>query len=351
MNEEFYMYRCLELAAKAAGHVAPNPMVGAILVYEDRIIGEGYHEKFGKAHAEVNCINDAIRKGNKDLIASAVLYVSLEPCAHFGKTPPCSDLIISYRIPKVVIGCRDPFEAVNGKGIERLQLAGVAVTVGLLEEECRSLNKRFFTFQKKKRPYIILKWAQTTDGIIAGEGDERLLISNEYTNRLVHKWRSEEASILAGTNTVLKDNPRLNTRFWPVSVPSRVVPDMKLRLPGNLNIFDNTQKTIIINTSKETTEGNIVYLKINKDKKINPQLIELLWQQNIQSVLVEGGRQLLQSFINTGCWDEIRVIQNMSKVAGSGLLAPQLPENIFKQSEMLVGSDRITFYNRSNKVC
>ena len=201
------MYRCLELAKLGAGNVAPNPMVGAALVYNDRIIGEGYHQKYGEAHAEPNCIKQAADNGHSDLIPRSTLYVSLEPCAHFGKTPPCADLIIRYKIPKVVVGCRDPFKEVNGKGIEKLKDAGIQVELGILEKECKELNKRFLGFHTLHRPYIILKWAQTLNCKMAGQGSDRLYITNEFTNRVVHKWRSEEASILIGTNTALKDNP------------------------------------------------------------------------------------------------------------------------------------------------
>jgi diaminohydroxyphosphoribosylaminopyrimidine deaminase / 5-amino-6-(5-phosphoribosylamino)uracil reductase len=204
--EELYMHRCLELARSGAGSVAPNPMVGAVLVYENRIIGEGYHQQYGRAHAEPNCIA-AVKEQDKHLIERSTLFVSLEPCAHFGKTPPCADLIIENKIPGVIIGCRDPFVEVNGKGIEKLRAAGIQVQLGVLENECRKLNKRFFTFHTQHRPYIILKWAQTLDNKVANEDYSRVPISNEYTNRLVHQWRSEEMAIAVGTNTALYDDP------------------------------------------------------------------------------------------------------------------------------------------------
>ena len=235
------MYRCLQLAKLAAGYTAPNPMVGAVLVHSDRIIGEGYHKMYGAAHAEVNCI-DSIGRDEKGLIAESTLYVSLEPCAHFGKTPPCTDLIIRSGIRKCIIACRDPFMEVNGKGIEKLVHAGVHVETGILEKEAIELNRRFFTFHTKHRPYVILKWAQTADSIIGTEagsnGDfERLLISNEYANRLTHQWRSSEAAIIVGTNTALQDNPALTTRLWPGPSPTRLVIDMKLSLPSSLQLF------------------------------------------------------------------------------------------------------------------
>ncbi|MFI5128490.1 MAG: bifunctional diaminohydroxyphosphoribosylaminopyrimidine deaminase/5-amino-6-(5-phosphoribosylamino)uracil reductase RibD, partial [Chitinophagales bacterium] len=257
------MYRCLELAKLGAGQVAPNPMVGAVLVHDDRIIGEGYHQKYGEAHAEVNCIGQAALSGLTDAISQSTLYVSLEPCSHFGKTPPCTDLIIKHKIPKVVIGCRDPFKEVNGKGIEKLIAAGIEVQQGVLEKECIDLNKRFLTFHTQHRPYIILKWAETADGFMAPPAPQggireesvrqRLLISNEYTNRLVHRWRSEEAAILVGTNTIENDDPELTTRLWPGHSPVRLIVDMNLRLPSSLKVFNGQEETIIFNTKTHSS--------------------------------------------------------------------------------------------------
>lgn len=236
-NDELYMQRCLQLAQLAAGHTAPNPMVGAVLVHDGVIIGEGYHKQYGGPHAEVNCIN-SVAEEHKHLIPSSFIYVSLEPCAHYGKTPPCADLIIRNKIPKVVVGCRDPFKQVDGKGIEKLVNAGIDVTVGVLEKECRQVNRRFFTFHTQHRPYVLLKWAQTGDGKIASYSEERLLISNDISNKLVHKWRSEEAAILVGTNTALMDNPSLTNRLWSGKSPIRLVIDMDLRLPKHLQLFN-----------------------------------------------------------------------------------------------------------------
>src|SRR5258706_6298419 len=243
------MRRCLELATLGAGNVAPNPMVGAVLVYHGRIIGEGYHQKYGEAHAEPNSIA-SVKEEDRKLISQSTMYVSLEPCVHFGKTPPCADLIIKHKIPKVVIGCRDPFKEVNGRGIEKLKAAGVETEPGVLEKECKELNKRFFTFHTKHRPYIILKWAQTANGKMSGQGRDRLYISNEFTNRLVHKWRSEEAAILVGTNTALLDDPQLTTRLWTGNNLVRMVIDMDLKLPSSLRLFDDEASTIIFNTIK-----------------------------------------------------------------------------------------------------
>ncbi len=236
-QHQLYMHRCIELARLAAGRAAPNPMVGSVLLFEDRIIGEGYHQQYGQAHAEVNCIN-SVKEEDKHLIEKSVIYVLLEPCAHFGKTPPCADLIIKHKIPTVVIGCRDPFEQVDGKGIEKLNNAGIKVITGVLENECKELNKRFFTFHINKRPYIILKWAQSKNQKIANADFSRVLITSALSNRLVHKWRSEEAGIMVGTKTALQDNPALNTRHWTGPDPLRLVVDMNLRLPSDLQIFD-----------------------------------------------------------------------------------------------------------------
>ena len=356
------MHRCLELARLGAGYVAPNPMVGAVLVYEDRIIGEGWHQQYGEAHAEVNAIHQAAQSGQMDL-SQSTLYVSLEPCAHFGKTPPCVDLIIENKIPKVFIGCQDPFKEVDarlndvvgqGKGMERLRAAGVEVELAdrLLGYECKKINKRFLTFHTQQRPYIILKWAQTADGKMAHPPPEgrildptinRLLISNEYSNRLVHQWRSEEAAILVGTTTALLDNPELTTRLWTGPSPIRLVVDMNLRLPLSLKIFNGEVKTIIFNTIKQEEKENLFYYKLKKDRSLVTQLIAALYQLKIQSVLVEGGAKLLQSFIDDDLWDEIRIINNYGLTAGDGLNAPKPGNAILVESEELL-SDTIETY-------
>ncbi len=351
------MNRCLQLAELGAGYVAPNPMVGAVLVYENKIIGEGYHEKYGEAHAEVNCIA-SVEEKNKVFIPLSTLYVSLEPCAHFGKTPPCTDLILKSRIPKVIIGCSDPFKEVDGKGIEKLNAAGVKVETGILEKECKALNKRFFTFHTKQRPYVILKWAETADGFIATSapaplqrrGDyeynnsSRLQISNEYSNRIVHKWRSEEASILVGTNTALLDDPELNTRLWNGNSPIRLIIDLNLRLPGSLKIFDKKKQTIIFNKIKNEEQHNLLFYKIDESKIIF-QILNTLYKLKIQSVLVEGGSSLLQSFINEDLWDEARVIVNEKRIIGDGLKAPALTKG-FVTEKINSGSDKITICYR-----
>ncbi len=359
LTHDFFLHRCLELASLGAGSVAPNPMVGAVLVYNGKIIGEGYHKKFGEAHAEVNCIK-TVKEENRKYISHSVLYVSLEPCSHFGKTPPCTDLILQLKIPKVIIGIRDPFNKVNGKGIEKLIAAGVEVEVGVLENEFKELNKRFFTFQTKHRPYIILKWAESSDHFIAtsppaplqrrgayeASGFQQLFISNENTNCLVHKWRSEEASILVGTNTALHDDPELTARLWPGNSPVRLVLDLNLRLPRHLKIFNNKQRTIIFNIVKHEEVGNLLYYQLNEDDSLVHQISRALYGLNIQSMLVEGGARLLQTFIDEGLWDEARIISNGQLKIGNGLSAPVLSESI-RETEMTLLNDKINFYQKN----
>ena len=346
-DHEKYMHRCLELAEKGSGYVAPNPMVGAILVHDGKIIGEGYHQQYGQAHAEVNCIN-SVDKGNKHRIKNSILYVSLEPCAHFGKTPPCTDLIIANQIPDVVIGCRDPFKEVDGKGIENLKTAGVNVVYGILEKECQQLNKRFFTYHTQHRPYIILKWAETGDRKIAGNGTGRLYISNEQTNRLVHKWRSEEASILVGTNTALLDDPELTTRNWKGPSPIRLVVDMDLKLPFSLKIFNAEQKTIVFNTIKHEENPNLNFYQVTEDVSLVHQIVNALYQLKIQSLIVEGGAKLLQSFIEEGMWDEARVIKNDKLIIQHGLAAPELPVRDAKQDIKILNDSINTYFKDAN---
>jgi diaminohydroxyphosphoribosylaminopyrimidine deaminase/5-amino-6-(5-phosphoribosylamino)uracil reductase len=339
------------------GNVAPNPMVGAVLVHNDKIIGEGYHKKYGEAHAEVNCIK-SVKPEHQPLIADSVLYVSLEPCAHFGKTPPCADLIIQHKIPKVVIGCRDPFAQVNGKGIEKLNAVGIEVELGVLENECKELNKRFFLFHTQHRPYVVLKYAETLDKKIAGEEQNRLLISGELSNRIVHKWRSEEMAICVGTNTALLDDPSLTTRLWPGGNPVRVVVDMDLRLPRSLKLFDGNTPTIVFNirqhnlpfekiSAEDLKSIGVGYYQVTEDVSLVHQMMNALYRIGIQSVLVEGGAQLLQSFIDENIWDEARIITNEDLIIGSGLPAPLLKKYQITSKEHL-GSDVIRYYQPIN---
>lgn len=350
-GHELYMERCLQLAVIGAGNVAPNPMVGAVLVHNHRIIGEGYHEQYGKAHAEVNCIQ-SVKSEDKHLIPESVIYVSLEPCAHQGKTPPCADLIIASKIPEVVIGCRDPFPLVNGKGIEKLMSAGIKVTNGICEEQCKTINKRFFIFHTNHRPYIILKWAQSCNGII-GSPLERIFITNEYTNRVVHKWRSQETALMVGTNTALQDDPALTTRLWPGKNPVRIVVDLNLTLPPYLQLFDNTVSTIVFNTIRNTIEDfntdlnnscKVWYYQVTNDVSIVQQVLHALYQLKIQSVIIEGGAKLIQSFIAENAWDEARVITNEQLYLPQGLKAPETGAARLTYSETIL-SDRIDYYS------
>ncbi len=342
--DEQYMSRCIQLARLGAGNVAPNPMVGAVLVCEDKIIGEGYHQKYGEAHAEVNCI-DSVSENNKPLITKSTIYVSLEPCSHYGKTPPCADLIITNNIKKVVIGIQDIYKKVAGAGIKKLQDAGVEVIAGILENECHDLNKRFFTFHQGHRPYIILKWAQSGNGKIGSKIDERILISNDYTDRMVHKWRSEEASILIGTNTALKDNPSLTTRLWKGENPVRVVIDKELKLPPELKIFNKATKTIIFNSSRNSIWDNVQYIHL-KNKNFLEEMIRALYELNIQSVLVEGGAKTLQSFIDAGLWDEARVIINEEMVIENGIGAPEM-KNFKLINQYRFFNDSISYFKNN----
>lgn len=308
---EKYMKRCFELATEGLGFVAPNPMVGSVIVFNDRIIGEGYHKKFGQAHAEVNAIESV---SDKTLLKSSTLYVNLEPCAHYGKTPPCSDLIIKMGIPRVVISNTDPNPLVMGKGIEKMRRAGIEVITEILKSEGEELNKRFFTYILKSRPYIILKWAQTSDGFIDIHRDvsspqKPNWITNQYARMLVHKWRSEEQSIMVGTNTALLDNPRLNVRDWSGNSPLRIVLDRSLRLPSDLHLFDGSLPTLIFTENqKKTTENrnNKICFTVF-DEYLPEHIIKELFNQKIQSIIIEGGTRLLQSFIDVGLWDEARV--------------------------------------------
>ena len=338
--DEKYIHRCLQLAELGKGNVAPNPMVGAVLVYDEKIIGEGYHKTFGEPHAEVNCINSVLEQ-NKSLIEKSKLYVSLEPCIHYGKTPPCTDLIIKNKILKVIIGCRDVFKKVDGKGIQKLQAEGVEVITGILENECIELNKRFFTFHEKQRPYIILKWAQSIDAKIAGANSERFFITNEFFNRLVHKWRSEEASIMIGTSTALLDDPFLTTRLWQGKNPVRLVLDMNLRLPSSLKIFNKQVKTIIFNKIKHEEEDDLIFYKLEPGNILEAILVAL-HKMNIQSIIVEGGAKLLQSFIDAGLWDEARLICNEQLNIGNGIKAPAF--NCVLQKQERYFSDVINYY-------
>lgn len=340
-QDELYMHRCLQLAALGMRQVAPNPMVGALLVHKQKVISEGYHEFFGAPHAEVMAIN-AVK--DDSILPECTLYVNLEPCNHFGKTPPCSTLIAEKKIPKVVIAHSDPFPRVNGSGISYLQANGVDVITGVLENEARFLNRRFIVFHERKRPYIILKWAVSADGYLGLPG-KNVRISNEETRILTHQWRSQEPAILIGGGTAVNDDPVLDTRFWPGINPLRVILDHRGSLPSRLKILDGTQPTLIITTHEGKTFPNAGVHVTGSDAPFLQQALHHLYEKEIQSVLVEGGALTLNEFIRTGNWDEIRVFQS-DMLLGEGIKAPALPldEPIISQTgdnKLLVYFNRI----------
>lgn len=322
-NEKF-MKRCLQLAQCGEYYTAPNPMVGALLVYDDVIIGEGYHEYYGKAHAEPNAIHSV---KDQDLLEQSTLYVSLEPCSHYGKTPPCAELIISKKIPRVVVGTLDPNPKVAGKGVQMLKSAGVEVVVGVLEKECRELNKRFFCYHSRKRPYVFLKWAQSCDGFIdkkrnSLEEDKPLIISNKTSMQLTHKMRAENQAIMVGTKTVLLDNPNLSLRNWRGRDPIRITIDKTLKINKNSNIFNGKIPTLVFTESDiKSKRNNVEFIQIDFDEKLIENILKHCYKKNIQSILVEGGAQLLNTFIRSGLWDEANVeIAHFS--IGDGVKAP-----------------------------
>ena len=322
------MSRCLELASKGLENVSPNPMVGSVIVHENKIIGEGYHKEFGKEHAEVNAI---VSVKNKSLLKYSTLYVNLEPCAHFGKTPPCSDLIIEHKIPKVVIGCVDTFSDVNGKGILKMEKAGIEINIGVLEKESQELNKRFFTFHEKKRPYIILKWAESIDGFIAPKDQiAPFWMTSSNSKKLVHQFRAEEDAILVGRVTAEKDNPSLTVRDIKGQNPTRIIIDKDLKLSRKLILFNNEAKTIIFNTQITKKINSNYYIKIDYSNMINNILHEL-YKQNIQSLIVEGGTKTLQSFIDEKLWDEARIF-TANKTLIEGVKAPRIEGEIIYET-------------------
>lgn len=327
---EKYIKRCIEIAKNGLGTTRPNPMVGCVIVHNNNIIGEGFTSKYGGNHAEVNAIHSV---ADKSLLKKATLYVTLEPCSHYGKTPPCSDLIISTKIPKVIIGCLDDNEMVAGRGIQKLINFGCDVTVGILERECKALHKRFFTFHNKKRPYIILKWAETSDGFIAPKTKnkkEPVWITNTYSRQLVHKWRAEEQAILVGTNTVIQDNPSLTVRDWTGENPTRVVIDKDSKLANNYVIFNNDAKTILI------TKNNLDF-----SNHVAKQICAMLFKNEITSVIIEGGCKTLQTFINENLWDEARVFKGNSYFR-CGVKAPVLHGQLI--SETKIKNDTLKIY-------
>lgn len=342
-----YIKRCFELAGKGLGSVSPNPLVGSVIVYNDEIIGEGYHHRYGEAHAEVNAIN-AVK--NRSLLPFSTLYVNLEPCAHHGKTPPCALRIIDENISKVVISTIDPFDQVAGKGVEMLKNEGIEVVTSVLEEDGKWLNRRFFTFHQKKRPYIILKWAQTKDGFIdinrlENQHNTSNWITNHELKVLVHKWRAEEDAIMVGSNTVINDNPKLNVRHWQGKSPLRVVIDIEHQLTPNFHVFDESVETIMfVDRPNIEFPSSIEQVVMPLQNRLS-FVMDILYEKQVQSIIIEGGQFLLQSFLRAGLWDEARVLTG-NKYFGSGLPAPQISQKPSIVSQ--IGGDFITTYINKN---
>ena len=329
MFYELYMRRCLEIASIASGYTAPNPMVGAVLTCDGRIIGEGFHRQYGEPHAEINAIRSV---KNKSILCRSTLFVNLEPCSHHGKTPPCADFIIENQIPHVVVGCRDPNPEVAGRGIAKLREAGIKVSENILKEECEQLNVRFMTYHRKHRPYIVLKWAQTADGFIDILRDNNVIgrpvwITGWYEQTLVHKWRSENQAIMVGTNTAMVDNPFLNIRHWCGCQPLRITLDRRLRLPESLNLFDGSQPTLVFTEKYRPDKENLTYTTASFDDELPQQIVDELFRRKITSVLFEGGTRLLQSFIDVGLWDEARIFTGTA-VFGEGVKAPRIENSV-----------------------
>jgi len=326
----------LQLAAKGLGMVAPNPMVGCVVVNDGNIIAEGYHASYGGPHAEPN----AIKQVSDELLKTSTLYVTLEPCSHHGKTPPCADLIISKGIKKVVVGNLDSNPLVSGKGIQKLKAAGIEVEYGILDKECRELNKRFFTFHEKKRPYIILKWAQTQDGFISQLPlpaiKEDNWITGTESKQLVHQWRTEEQAILIGYNTLIADNPYLTARLAEGKSPIRLVMSKALNFPPDLHIFNSDAKTIIFNSILNDVKNNVNYVKIDWNNKIQ-EVLDYCFQNGIASIIIEGGTNTITDFINLNAWDEARVFINPTKTFGHGIVAPTI--NLNNSTPLRIGSD------------
>ena len=329
------MTRCIQLAKNGLGTTYPNPLVGSVIVYKDTIIGEGWHYKAGDPHAEVNAIRSVY---NTSLLKKATIYVSLEPCSHYGKTPPCADLIIESGIKKVVIGSLDPNPKVAGRGVKKLMEAGCDVVVGILEKECDDLNKRFFTFHQKKRPYIFLKWAQTTDGFISPKTETRketkpVWITNEYSRQLVHKMRAEEAAILVGTNTALQDNPSLTVRDWSGNNPVRLVIDKNLIIPNDFSILDGQTRTLVFNQMENSENGNTRFLKLDFSEEIIPQILKVAYKEGLQSIIIEGGAKTLQSFIDLNLWDEAYVFSGKTSF-GEGVKSPSFQGQLILEEKI-----------------
>lgn len=345
-SHEIFMKRCLQLAKNGLGTTYPNPLVGSVVVYDGKIIGEGWHKRAGEPHAEVNAINSV---KDKSLLKKSTIYVNLEPCSHFGKTPPCANLIIEHQIPKVVIGCIDSFSEVAGKGIEKLTNAGCKVTLNILEKECLAINKRFFTFHNKKRPFIILKWAETIDGFIApltNKTKTSVAISNQYSRQLVHKYRSEEQAILVGTNTVLKDNPSLDTRDWFGENPIRIVLDKSGKISDDYQVKNKKNPTIVFTEQENCINSeNCIYENLTFDKNLIFNLMDVLYQKNIQSIIIEGGTETLQHFIDNDLWDEARIFVSKKELL-TGIKKPDFSKKWSQKH--LIEDNQLNIYTNND---
>lgn len=338
-HDEMYMRRAIELAQKGLGSVSPNPMVGCVIVHGDTVIGEGYHQQYGGPHAEPNAIT-AVK--NQDLLTESTVYVTLEPCAHWGKTPPCANLLVEIKVKKVIIGALDTNPLVAGKGIEILRAAGIEVVSGILEQEVRFQNRRFFCFMEKKRPYIILKWAQTADGFIAKKNFDSKWISNSLSRQLVHRWRAEEDGIMVATNTARYDDPQLNVRDWAGRNPTRIVLDKHRALDEKLNLFDQSQATICYTGDYSEKRENLEFVALGEKFDLGA-ILKDLYGRRIQSLIVEGGAKLLQSFIDQNLWDEARVFRS-DTLFGEGIEAPQFSGQILEKNQM-TGNEVTIFKN------
>ena len=341
MQDEFYIKRCIELAKKATGDTYPNPLVGSVIVHNGKIIGEGYHHKAGENHAEINAINSV---KDKSLISESTIYVSLEPCAHFGKTPPCALKIVELGFKKIVIGAMDSHDKVNGKGKKIIQDAGMEVISGVLEKECIDLNKRFFTYHEKKRPFIVLKWAQSENGFI-DKDFKPTQISNSLTKQYVHELRNNEHAILIGTMTALRDNPSLTTREMTGRNPVRILIDIDLKVPTDYKIYNDEAETLVFNSVKNSDEGNIRFIKTEREGFIE-KLIKKLYELQIQSVIVEGGNLVLQQFIDADLWDETIVIKNKNLQIENGTKAPRFQNDPFEIKQFR--DNLMEFHKNSN---
>lgn len=338
MDQHNFMRRAFELALKGKGKVSPNPLVGCVIVYNEKIIGEGWHKSYGGAHAEVNAIADV---KDKKLLEESEVYVSLEPCAHYGKTPPCADLLVRHKVKKVIIAVIDPNPLVGGKGITKLRDSGIEVETGVLEAEGYAINKRFFTAIEKMRPYVILKWAETADGFIARKNFDSKWISSTYSRKLVHKWRAEEDAILVGSNTAAHDNPQLSTRDWPGRNAVRIVIDRNLTLKDDLLLFDNSQSTLCYNLLKNFTTANITFVKLDRETFI-PDLLTDLYHKNIHSVIIEGGTTILSEFIKQRLWDEARIFRAKTSFV-EGIVSPRITGELAAETSLPAG-DRLLIY-------